>query len=99
MDGGRDPKLDHAVQRHGFEVGEGVAPELCLSLQELSAAGGSHHGRHGMVLSHAMSELIEELSLLRGSVSWSCGDQIEGKVFIDPMASFFTWQHNIWLQY
>jgi hypothetical protein len=52
-----------------------------------------------MVLSHAMSELIEELSLLRGSVSWSCGDQIEGKVFIDPMASFFTWQHNIWLQY
>ena len=53
MDGGRDPQLDHALQGCGSEVGHGVAPELGLSLQELSAAGGSHHGRSGMVLSHA----------------------------------------------
>jgi hypothetical protein len=38
VDGVRDPKLDRALQRHGFEVAEGVAPKLCLGLQELSRA-------------------------------------------------------------
>ena len=59
MDGGRDPQLDHALQGCGSEVGHGVAPELGLSLQELSAGGGggSHHGRRGMVWSHAMFDV------------------------------------------
>jgi hypothetical protein len=55
MDGAGDPKLDHTLRRHGFEVGEGVAPKLCLGLQEFrGGGGGSYHGMRRVVLSHAL---------------------------------------------
>jgi len=44
VDGVGDPELDSALQRHGFEVAEGMAPKLCLGLQELS------HARHAEIV-------------------------------------------------
>jgi hypothetical protein len=54
VDGGGDTELDCALQRHGFEVAEGVAPKLRLSLQKLSSCQGGYHRRFRMVLSHAV---------------------------------------------
>ena len=57
-DGVGDSELDGALQRHGFEVAEHVAPKLCLGLQELCAGGRRRRrceGRCGLlVLSHAI---------------------------------------------
>jgi len=44
VDGVGDPKLDRTLQRHGFEVAESVAPQLCLGLQELFSTGARHAG-------------------------------------------------------
>ena len=50
-----DSELDGALQRHGFEVAEHVAPKLCLGLQELCAGGGRRRCESwcGLVLGHA----------------------------------------------
>lgn len=58
-DGVGDSKLYRAVQRHGFEVAEHVAPKLCLGLQELCSAAGGGGGRRcdgwsGLALGHAI---------------------------------------------
>lgn len=61
-DGVGDSELDGALQRHGFEVAEHVAPKLCLGLQELCAGGRRRRrrrrrceGRCGLlVLSHGL---------------------------------------------
>ena len=44
VDGVGDPKFDRTLQRHGFEVAESVAPQLCLGLQELFSTGARHAG-------------------------------------------------------
>jgi hypothetical protein len=68
-DGVGDSELDGALQRHGFEEAEHVAPKLCLGLQELCTGGRRRRceGRCGLVLGHAICS--DELACSGGSVS------------------------------
>lgn len=49
VDGVGDPEFDGTLQSHGFEVGQGMAPQLGLGPQELNSTAARHgHHRTGL---------------------------------------------------